>query len=435
MADFMHSVSRLAVASALSAVLVVSSVVGGAAQSSQELRQQGVGLVYGLDGQAKDVQQGISLLSQASEAGDVEATFALGQILLWTEEAPVDLTRARALLDEAVAAGHPDARRVLGEQLVGGWALPRDVPAGLALLQEAIAAGDVAAKEKLSVLYLYGTGVEKDFDIALRLAEEAAEQGRGSALWQVGEMVMWEEMNPAQAEALLNRAGELGEVRAWDTLAEGAMYGYLGGGKESRAKFEGYAERARAVDAPKIEVLDATRQMWGISMRASGPETVASLRTAAEEGDEVAAGFLIRLLRDGNGMNVRRDLTEAKAALDQFAEMFTEDDLWRFERTFEAARVNRPEGFAKAAESIESRPGLMNAAFARDLLQANPNVVVYMLQDDLKAQGLYRGPLDGFVGPKTLKALNRVCPSLPDNAACGDSVLRPEILSGLLTGM
>ncbi|MCA0045097.1 sel1 repeat family protein [Celeribacter sp. ASW11-22] len=396
------------------------------------LRSEGLTLLYGLEGREIDVARGLALLKQAADRGDAEAQRELGSALLWGRVAAADPVQARAWLEKAIEGGDASAQRILGEQLVAGWALPRETETGLALLEAGVEAENVGAMTSLSTLYLYGTGVPRNVNRALDLAELAAEAGDGTALWKVGEMWMWSERGATTAEAMLNRAGELGEARAYATLAEGAMYGYLGGGKVSRAKYKGYAEKAREAGNTRVAVLDANRQMWGINMRASGPATLAGLRAAAENGNGDAAQFLIRLLRDGNRLNVRRNVSGAEEALEEFAPLLDEIEYWQLERTIQARRAYTPSGYKKLAEAVNAYPARMSSAFAQDLYKANPNAMIYLLQMKLSEEGFFAANPNGYADKRTIRALNKACPSLPDNPACDDSVMRPDILGALL---
>ncbi len=76
-------------------------------------------------------------------------------------------------------------------------------------MEKAIAAGDVDAHVTQGKLYLHGIGVAQDQGAARALFETAAEAGNGHGLAAYGDTLMWSERDPAQAEANLNRAGEL----------------------------------------------------------------------------------------------------------------------------------------------------------------------------------------------------------------------------------
>ncbi|CUH67521.1 Sel1 repeat [Thalassovita gelatinovora] len=380
----------------------------------------------------KDVPQAIALLDQAAQSGVATAQLELGQAYLWGTEIPADAAKAQDLLNAAAAQNNPDAMRVLGEQLIGGWALPRDVGRGRPLLEAAIAGGDDKAMVALGKLLLYGQGVAQDHAEAMNLFEAAAAKGNGSGLAAYGDMLMWGQRSPKTAEAVLNRAGELGVGEAWVTLAHGAMYGYLGGGRVSRAKFDGYAEKARQAGEEDIVVLEATRNMWGINMRASGPETIARLRTAADAENAAAAKFLIELLRDGNGLNLLRRRADARAALETYADLLTLNERAQFALTIDAATAVGPAAFAAVADAYFARPELKSRWFGTQILKANENVAYFILQKQLKDDGLYGGRVNGYATRLTLRAAYRACLELDRPERCRDNVMRPDVIGDLL---
>lgn len=209
------------------------------------------------------------------------------------------------------------------------------------------------------------------------------------------------------------------------------MYGYLGGGAASRAKFDGFAAQARAAGNARIEVLDATRQMWGISMAASGPKTLERLDAAAGAGNAPAARMLVQLERDGNHVNIPRNLDAAAAAVTAHAVVLGPDESWRLARSIEAARVRDAKGWAEVAQAVAARPDLASKAFGEDLYKANPNVLFFLLQQKLRAAGLYPGKPTGFATRATLHGVYRACMALPDAPDCGDSVMRADILGAV----
>ncbi|OOY27223.1 hypothetical protein BMI90_14095 [Thioclava sp. L04-15] len=395
-------------------------------------RSRAEALIYGLDGQTKDVAAGLALLETAAAQGDLPSQTSLGNLLLWGGPLPADPARGEALLSEAAAAGDSEAKLILGRQLIGGWAIPRDLDRGKGLLEELVAKGDPKAEVALAEFYLYGTGLPKDWEKAKALAEAAADKGDGQGIWKYGEMLMWSERDPKGAEAILNRAGELGAGQAYATLAEGAMYGYLGGGSVSRAKFEGYAEKARAAGNQRIEVLDAIRQMWGISMRADGPKTVEELTQASNAGNREAARYLLGLLRDGNGLNIQKDRAAAEALLKDHPELFTDSERAAMQLSIDVAKRRDPKGIAASAAVVQSRRADLSQAAAEDLFKAAPNVVIYVLQEDLKAKGLYSGKLDGLAGPLTLRGMNKLCKTVPGGLNCTDGILSRKTVGALL---
>lgn len=382
---------------------------------------------------AQDKPKGLQLLEASAAANNSAALLTLGEEYLWGINLPTDTTRAVGFLETASALGDVSAKRILGEQLISGDVLQRDVDRGMALLQDAISAGDVDSHVALGKLYLIGIGVTRDEGKALMLFEAAAQAGNGHGLAAFGDALMWSERDPARAEAILNRAGELKASEAWVSLAHGAMYGYLGGGRVSRAKFEGYAEKARAAGEESVAVLEAERNMWGINMRANGPETLAGLRSAAKNGNATAAGFLIELMRDGNDLNVRRQPEQARSALAEFGPLFNDKRREQYAISIDAALARQPTDYPPVADAFNARPDLKSTWFGTQIAKANPNVAFYILQEKLASEGRYDGPINGYATPSTLRAADQMCRELDLSEHCGDNVLMSNVVGALLT--
>ncbi|MCK4712065.1 MAG: sel1 repeat family protein [Marinosulfonomonas sp.] len=377
-----------------------------------------------------DHEKGAQLLQEAADAGNLQAQVTLGMALLWGSYGEADPARAHSLLDQAAGKGNIKALRVLGEQLIGGWVFEQDVISGRTMLEKAAATGDTEAKIVLGTFFMEGTRLNRDTDHALMLFEEAAQSGNGEGLERYGEILMWSQRDPVAAENYLRRAGELGRGTAWVTLAEGAMYAYLGG--KSRAKFDGFSEKARDAGEGRIAVLEAERQMWGISMRASGPKTIAGLEEAAKAGNKDAVKFLISLVRNGNRLNIRKNTEQAKTYLDHFSALLTPAEVEQFLFTFDAVKARSTAAYKALAEDLENRPELKSLWFGKELFAANPNFAVYLLQVDMKGKGIYTGPLDGMATRSTLRAIYSECQTIRDASRCGDAVLHPDVIGALL---
>lgn len=411
----------------LDAAALKAAADGGDMAAARDL---GSALLWGYGGVDQDAEAATLLLTKAAEAGDAKAQSTLGQAYLWGAPVEKNLAEADRLLSAAAAQGNVDAMRVLGQQLIGGWVMPRDVDRGLPLLQAAASKGDSRAKTALGEFYLYGKPLEKDWNQAKMLFEDAAAAGDGKGLAEYGSMLMWSEKDWQAGEANLIRAGEMGENSAWVSLAEGAMYGYLG--PDSRSKFEGFADKARAAGEERIAVLEAQRAIWGISMRASGPKALSELETAAKDGNATALMSLISMQRDGNRYNIRKDPAAAETAIETYGDLLTDEQKAQFALTIEAATHRMSRDYPRLAKAVEAQPELMSEWFGEELYKANPNLAVYMLQSEMKPMGLYSGKLDGFAGPRTLKGLNRLCNSMQDETNCGDRVLDADLIGKLL---
>ena len=375
-------------------------------------------------------EKGAQMLEEAAAAGSPRAQVTLGVALLWGTHLEADPLRARSLLGQAAGNGDPEALRILGEQLIGGWVFDRDVASGRLMLEKAVVAGDAKAKVVLGLFLLDGAHLEQDSARALALFEEAALSGNGEGLERYGKMLMWSERDPVAAESYLRRAGELGSGSAWTTLAEGAMYGYLG--RRSRAKFDGFSENARIAGDDRIEVLEAERQMWGISMRASGPRTIEGLEQAAEAGNKVALKYLISLVRNGNRLNIRQNPEQAKAYLEQFSDLLTPTEIAQFSMTIEVAKMRNTKVYKALAADFDRHPELKSVWYGKELYAANPNFAIYLLQVDMKRNGVYAGALNGLATRSTLHAIWGECQTIREKSQCGDTVLHPDVIGELL---
>lgn len=343
--------------------------------------------------------------------------------------------------DTALPAGlmaetPPAADDLIRQGLALAYSTPvagEDTRRGIALLEKSAATGSARAEVELGSLYLYGDVVPRDLRRARGYFETAAAAGDWSGLAQFGAMLMWREQDWQEGQQLLEQAAEQGMASAWVTLARGAMYGYLGGGSTSRAKYRAYADKAEAAGAPGMAVLEAERLQWGISVRADGTEAVKVLRRAADAGDADAARALIILLRDGNGLNIGKDRDAARAALSAYAPLLTEPDRWQLDISIQAAEARGTADYAALASAVATHHDWVTKDLGSQLARANPNALIYLLQTRLVTAGHAPGRPDGFAGHKTLAAMNDACPKVAAAALCRDSVLRPDVMAALLT--
>ncbi|MBP9181810.1 MAG: sel1 repeat family protein [Fuscovulum sp.] len=332
------------------------------------------------------------------------------------------------------ASGSAEGLYRQGVQLVYATnVVTEDTLRGVGLLERSADLGNVQAMLQLGSLSLYGQLFQRDWDKARSWFDKAAEAGDWSGLAQYGGMLMWSERNWREGQDLLEQAAERGITSAWVTLAEGATYGYLGGGRVSRAKYAGYAEKARAAGEPRIAVLEASRYQWGISVDASGAKAVEILREAADAGNAEAALALVNLLRDGNGQNVRRNPAAASAAMQDYAQLFSETEKWQLERALQAARARGAEEYAALAREILARGNLVTKDFGPMLMKANLNAAIYVLQAKLSAAGADLGAPDGLAGSRTLAAMYTACMKAAPPSACKDSVMRKDVIAALYT--
>jgi uncharacterized protein len=332
------------------------------------------------------------------------------------------------------AASSPEGLYRQGVQLAyASNVVTDDTLRGVALLEEAAANGSVDALLQLGSLNLYGTIFPKNWEKARAYYEKAAEAGNWSGIAEYGAMLMWAERDWREGQKLMTEAAEKGVTSAWVSLAEGAMYGYLGGGRHSRAKYAAYAEKAKAAGEPRIAVVEAARYQWGVSVKANGPKAIEVLQQAADAGNATAAWALVNLLRDGNGQNVRRNRAAAKAAQEAYAGLFTTVQNWQLARALQAAEARSQEEFAALAQDVLARRDLVTKEFGPLMMKANSNAAIYVLQVKLAASGATLGQPDGFASTKTLAAMYDACITVAPPASCNDSVMRSDVIAHLFT--
>ena len=88
------------------------------AETAAMLQQQfleGKGKLHGVDGYAKDAEEGLRLLTEAANAGSGEAAFGLGVAYRYGMEVEADLETALEWYRKAVAAGFTDAAEELAQ--------------------------------------------------------------------------------------------------------------------------------------------------------------------------------------------------------------------------------------------------------------------------------------------------------------------------------
>jgi len=380
---------------------------------------------------ASNPEHGAQLRNTTLGVTETHDMVTLAEDYLWgLSDKDVDIEKARQLLEQAAELGNLEAHRILGEQYLYGTKFAKDRASGLALLEKAAQSGSARSQVSLGDFLLNGTHIPRNKARALELFEAAAALGDGAGLELYGKDLMWNRLGSRRAETYLLRAAELGRNTAWTTLAEGAMYGYLG--KRSRAKFANYAQKAMDSGQPEIAVLEAHRRLWGISMRASGPEAIAVLERAVETDNEVALKFLISLVRDGNRWNVHRDRAQARTYLQENTDLLTRAEIAQYEMSFDVSKARGTHQFESLAEIYFANPEWKSAWFGRELFAANPNFAMYLLQSQMKKDGEYFGSLNGFATPDTLRAIWRQCRNLGYARNCGDIVLKSNIVGALL---
>jgi TPR repeat protein len=163
-------------------VLLSSAAVAGEWPEAEAFRK-GTAHIFTSKG-SQDVKAGIALITQAAEAGNPQAQYALG--LLYRQGGLIrkDATKSRALLQSAADKGVPEAQTVVGIDILerlGEWESPN---AGRALLEKAADKGVLLAHSYLGKSYLEKT--LQYYDKALKHLTIAAEAGFVDAQLMLG---------------------------------------------------------------------------------------------------------------------------------------------------------------------------------------------------------------------------------------------------------
>ncbi|MFN7989788.1 MAG: tetratricopeptide repeat protein [Thermoanaerobaculia bacterium] len=283
-------------------------------------------------------EAGLAALRAKADAGDAEAGYRLGRVLLLRESSATVEALARLL--RSADAGHTAAAFQAGTLLYHGWGVPQDVPRALALLESSANAGNADAARFLALAYDgFGGHVPKDPEIAMRWWNEGARLGDRHAAWFVGQLLLEEDATPegrARGMELIEHAAEhgfpqacgyLGYLRARDfgpcddlleefafpLLRLGAIRGdynaarYLAkslrrlGGRERLGEAVYWLHEASRRDAAAARMLGEFHAR-GVGVPRSDATAAAWLAFAAEEGDLEAAEMLARGFLDGIGV-------------------------------------------------------------------------------------------------------------------------------------
>lgn len=257
-----------------------------------------------------EYQQGSALLEDAARQGHVEAMTYLGQALLAPDNtAQVDSVRAERWLSEAIQAGSVDAQVILGSALVEGRTGLDDLPRGMNLLEQAAEQNHPLALAQLGSLLMDDDRVASQPVIAAGYLERGDELGHPWATQQLGAAYLEGRgvtQNPNRAQALLLEAAEQGQTGAMRLLGEAYLKGEALPFHPSRGE-ELLTQAAQTGDTTSMTLLGEAYLEGPLESHPS--QGISLLTQAAELGDGYAMVVLGRVYREGNG--VERDLHEA----------------------------------------------------------------------------------------------------------------------------
>ena len=381
----------------------------------------------------RDIEKGLALLQSAASVENREALEILGSLYLSGSGFEHNPIKAEDFLQRSIKAGSKDAARILGEAMIAGAGVKKNAAEGLKLLEAAGVKGDARSLIVLGRYYLDGKHAKPDLKRGRAYYEQAAALGNTDGVQQLGNSLIWSKASSdvKLAEKYLILAGNAGHGSAWYTLAQGAIFKKMG--KGGTAKYTDFRDKARALKEPNIEVLEAQRWMWGMGGVKSNPaKTLAILEQAADAGNATAARYLIGLMQNGN-YYFKKSQSKARAYAKRYGKPPSIAEKLDQMIQYDAPGKADINSLASMSKEIASHPELETEAFYIRVFKANQNLYSYRLQTALKAQGLYKGVLDGIVGDQTIAALQVACDSRLGPAKCTGNLLSANIVVAIIS--
>ena len=74
--------------------------------------------------------------------------------------------------------------------------------------------------------------------------------------------------------------------------------------------------------------------------------------------------------------------------------------------------------FTALAQSFREAPPQTRLNLLTTLRWSNANAFVYLVQDEMQARGLYKGPLNGLLTRDTIRAISSLCDAGPSGERC-----------------
>jgi TPR repeat protein len=349
----------------------------------------GLGALYRA-GPLADPARAIGYFEQSAGAGNSGAKLILGDMYRAGEGVAADPMRAKGYYEEALAAGHEDAAYGLG--LLYRAEPLRDPTAAIGYLSRAAAAGKPNALIVLGDIFRRGDGVDADPATAMAYYQQALEAGaERAAAYGIGTLYRDAPYDdPAQAISWFERSANAGNAGALVTL--GDIY-------RSGEGVEPDAEKAKEFYEAALAAGSEQAASYGLGLLYSdGP-----LRDP-----EAAAGYLERASTAGSGW---ADLAFAQLYRDDFTD---------------------PEKLEMmVARYRDAAARLGTGRVAATILAGGGRPLTATLQGLLHAAGRDPGPVDGWIGPRTVRALSAFCDANDIEGCQADNPSR-EVVARLL---
>lgn len=268
---------------------------------------------------AKELEEGLALLTSAAENGSSEAQFLLAEIYKdGRYGAHQNVASSVLYYDMAAAQGDVIANIRLGDLYRSGKAdlLPDLLKASEAFARAA-EAGNPYAMLSLGNMYLKGEGVDQNIGEAIRLFKLAADSGEARAAAQLGDVYInktYGVYSPEDGIRFYESAADGGSVSAVRKLGDIYRRGE-GSISPDTAKAEAYYTEAMSLGDPS-----AARSMASMLLtERPSPEHIERalglLKDAAESGDSSAAAQLSSIYSQGIVVPADFDAAKSSAVL------------------------------------------------------------------------------------------------------------------------
>lgn len=242
----------------------------------------------------------LAALLKKAESGDKTALYHVGLYYQLQSEAPDAPAKAREFHRKALAAGEVQAEWALGTLLLRGLGGPADVDQGIALLLKAATDGRVQAVYELALAHLDGLGVPKDEAKARLMLAAAADKGFLPAR---GKLEMLDDVgrihDESDVEALKN-AARAGDAEAAFTVGRAYHQG-LGVAPNLVEAFTWFHSAAKAGHPHALAVAGVFLRE-GLGVPKDLEKAVALLEQAAHLGNPTGLFTLADMLLKGEGV-------------------------------------------------------------------------------------------------------------------------------------
>ncbi len=328
----------------------------------------------------------------------------------WSAYQAGDHAAAAAAWLPRAAAGDLDAMYNVAALYENGKGVDRDLHRAVNWYRDAAQRGFAPAQFRLAQLYHSGLGVKADPEKALKWYRRAAGQGYPEAQYNIGvahEMGTLVPPDGGRAAHWYELAAEQGLPTAQYNLGRLHFEGKVVPRNIALA-VEWYRRAAKAGFAPAQNNL-AYMYENGLHVRENVEEAARWYRAAATKGDAQAQVQLALLLANGQG--IPRDPVEAYAWLglageggDQSADTANEhrerltEQLGPEQKSAAERRTATLRGELAAVKPPPARPAVPRESGEF----GQPEITV---QRRLSTIGLYKGAVDGLVGPGTVSAI------------------------------